>query len=77
MSIPQVNAFYVGLLLALNERTVGLYGSLVKVNAYDRSGVEAGEKAEVLDPPASNDLRSSLAHGNEAMRNRFSLAQSA
>jgi glucose-6-phosphate isomerase len=45
MSIPEVNAFYVGLLIALYERAVGYYGSLVNINAYDQPGVEAGKKA--------------------------------
>ena len=45
MSIPEVNAFYVGLLIALYERVVGYYGSLVNINAYDQPGVEAGKKA--------------------------------
>ena len=45
MSIPEVNAFYVGALIALYERAVGFYGSLVDVNAYDQPGVEAGKKA--------------------------------
>jgi glucose-6-phosphate isomerase len=45
MSIPEVNAFYVGALIALYERAVGFYGSLVSINAYDQPGVEAGKKA--------------------------------
>ena len=45
MSIPEVNAFNVGLLIALYERAVGYYGSLVNINAYDQPGVEAGKKA--------------------------------
>src|SRR5215472_9641839 len=45
MSIPQVNAFYVGAMIALYERAVGFYGSLVNINAYDQAGVEAGKKA--------------------------------
>ena len=45
MSIPEVNAFYIGALIALYERAVGFYGSLVNVNAYDQPGVEAGKKA--------------------------------
>src|SRR5262249_57313131 len=52
MSIPEVNAFYTGLLIALYERAVGFYGSLVSINAYDQPGVEAGKKAagEQLQP---------------------------
>jgi glucose-6-phosphate isomerase len=44
-SIPEVNAFYIGALIALYERAVGFYGSLVNVNAYDQPGVEAGKNA--------------------------------
>jgi glucose-6-phosphate isomerase len=38
-------------LIALFERAVGFYGSLVNINAYHQPGVEAGKKAAaaVLD----------------------------
>ena len=45
LSIPEVNEFNVGALIALYERAVGFYGSLVNINAYDQPGVEAGKKA--------------------------------
>ena len=45
LTIPEVNAFQVGALIALYERAVGFYGSLVNVNAYHQPGVEAGKKA--------------------------------
>ncbi|MBA3544615.1 MAG: glucose-6-phosphate isomerase [Chthoniobacterales bacterium] len=45
LSIPQVDAFQVGGLIALYERAVGFYASLVNVNAYHQPGVEAGKKA--------------------------------
>jgi glucose-6-phosphate isomerase len=45
ISIPEVNAFNVGVLIALYERAVGFYGSLVNINAYHQPGVEAGKKA--------------------------------
>ncbi|NEO02020.1 MAG: glucose-6-phosphate isomerase [Moorea sp. SIO3I7] len=45
VSIPQVNARTVGALIALYERAVGLYASLVNINAYHQPGVEAGKKA--------------------------------
>ncbi|OKH23978.1 glucose-6-phosphate isomerase [Chroogloeocystis siderophila] len=44
-TIPQVNPRTVGALIALYERAVGLYGSLINVNAYHQPGVEAGKKA--------------------------------
>ena len=45
ISIPEVNEFNIGALIALYERAVGFYGSLVNINAYDQPGVEAGKKA--------------------------------
>ncbi|MEA5553349.1 glucose-6-phosphate isomerase [Anabaena cylindrica UHCC 0172] len=48
VSIPQVNARTVGALIALYERAVGLYASLVNINAYHQPGVEAGKKAAAV-----------------------------
>jgi glucose-6-phosphate isomerase len=45
IGIPRVDAAAVGGLIALYERAVGLYGSLIDVNAYHQPGVEAGKKA--------------------------------
>ena len=45
ISVPRVDARIVGALIALFERAVGLYASLVGVNAYHQPGVEAGKKA--------------------------------
>ncbi len=45
VSIPEFNAFQLGALIALYERAVGFYGSLVNINAYHQPGVEAGKKA--------------------------------
>ena len=40
-----MNARTVGAAIALYERAVGFYGSLVNINAYHQPGVEAGKKA--------------------------------
>ena len=45
LSIHELNAFSLGMLIALFERAVGFYASLVNVNAYHQPGVEAGKKA--------------------------------
>ncbi|HEY9879852.1 MAG TPA: glucose-6-phosphate isomerase [Leptolyngbyaceae cyanobacterium] len=45
VTIPDVNAHTVGALIALYERAVGFYASLVNINAYHQPGVEAGKKA--------------------------------
>jgi glucose-6-phosphate isomerase len=45
ISIPEFSAFELGALIALYERAVGFYGSLVNINAYHQPGVEAGKKA--------------------------------
>ena len=45
ITVPRVDARTVGALIALFERAVGLYASLVDINAYHQPGVEAGKKA--------------------------------
>jgi glucose-6-phosphate isomerase len=45
LSIRRVDAKSLGVLIALFERAVGFYGSLVGINAYHQPGVEAGKKA--------------------------------
>lgn len=45
VTVSEVNEYAVGMLIALFERAVGLYASLVNVNAYHQPGVEAGKKA--------------------------------
>ena len=45
ISIPEVNAKTLGMLIALFERAVSFYASLVNINAYHQPGVEAGKKA--------------------------------
>jgi glucose-6-phosphate isomerase len=51
LTIPDVSPRSLGMLIALYERAVGLYASLVGINAYHQPGVEAGKKAaaSVLD----------------------------
>jgi len=45
VTVPEVAPHTVGALIALYERAVGLYASLVNINAYHQPGVEAGKKA--------------------------------
>jgi glucose-6-phosphate isomerase len=45
LTIKEASPFAVGMLIALFERSVGLYASLVGINAYHQPGVEAGKKA--------------------------------
>ncbi|MFO0586014.1 MAG: glucose-6-phosphate isomerase [Polyangiaceae bacterium] len=54
ITITQLDARSMGMLIALYERAVGLYASLVNINAYHQPGVEAGKKAAaaVLDVQA-------------------------
>jgi glucose-6-phosphate isomerase len=60
VSIPEVNAFNVGALIALYERAVGFYGSLVNINAYHQPGVEAGKKAATKLLQLQNQVREKL-----------------
>lgn len=45
ITINRVDAYSIGVLIALFERAVGLYASLININAYHQPGVEAGKKA--------------------------------
>ena len=45
VTVNELNARTLGLMIALYERAVGLYASLVGINAYHQPGVEAGKKA--------------------------------
>jgi glucose-6-phosphate isomerase len=45
ITLPDVSPRTLGLLIALYERVVGLYASLIGINAYHQPGVEAGKKA--------------------------------
>src|SRR6187402_1742683 len=45
LTVNEVSPRSLGMLIALYERAVGLYASLVGINAYHQPGVEAGKKA--------------------------------
>ncbi len=45
ITVEKLDAASVGALIALFERAVGLYATLVNINAYHQPGVEAGKKA--------------------------------
>jgi glucose-6-phosphate isomerase len=45
LTLPEVSPHAIGMLIALYERAVGLYASLIHINAYHQPGVEAGKKA--------------------------------
>jgi len=72
LSIPQVDAFEVGALIALYERAVGFYGSLVHINAYHQPGVEAGKKAATrilqLQPKVMTQLSTEGATAEEVAK---------
>jgi glucose-6-phosphate isomerase len=60
VSIPAVTPYLVGALIALYERAVGFYGSLVNINAYHQPGVEAGKKAAATVLQLQQKVRSAL-----------------
>jgi len=45
ITIKEISPFTIGMLIALFERAVGFYASLININAYNKLGVEAGKKA--------------------------------
>src|SRR6266853_2270068 len=63
VSIAEVNAFNIGALIAIYERAVGFYASLVNINAYDQPGVEAGKKAATRLLQLQKQVREKLTTG--------------
>ena len=45
LTLPTIDAYNIGALIAFSERVVSLYVDLVGVNGYDQPGVEAGKTA--------------------------------
>lgn len=63
ISIPTVNAYVIGAVIALFERAVGYYATLVNINAYHQPGVEAGKKAAGDFLKVLTGVRKELAKG--------------
>ena len=63
LTIKELSPHSVGMLIALYERAVGLYASLIHVNAYHQPGVEAGKKA-------ANDIIQSKLKIKEHLRSK-------
>jgi glucose-6-phosphate isomerase len=60
ISIYEVTPFTLGMLIALFERTVSFYASLVNINAYHQPGVEAGKAAAATFLDLLGHVRSRL-----------------
>lgn len=67
ITIPEIDSYHLGVLLALFERTVGYYAELVNINAYHQPAVEMGKKSANLMIGLKNNLLAFLAaHAGEA-----------
>ncbi len=67
LTLPDVGARSLGALIALYERAVGLYASLVDINAYDQPGVEAGKKAAGAVLALQRKLQAGLATAGQPL----------
>ena len=65
ITLEKFNPKNLGVLVALFERAVGLYGELVDVNAYHQPGVEAGKKAAAEILSLQKQVESLLQDGTE------------
>ncbi len=63
ITLKKVDARSLGAIIALFERAVGLYASLVNINAYDQPGVELGKKG-------ANMVIDMLAEAQEYIRDK-------
>jgi glucose-6-phosphate isomerase len=67
VTVSEVNEYSVGMLIALFERAVGLYASLVNINAYHQPGVEAGKKAAATVLEIQGKVIESLSRASQAL----------
>lgn len=67
ITVPAVTPKIVGSLIALYERAVSLYASLVNINAYNQPGVEAGKKAAVDVLDLQNQVKAALAAADQPL----------
>ena len=67
ITVYSVDAATVGALIALFERTVGLYASLININAYHQPGVEAGKMAAGTIIVLQREVVSLLSSQNRAL----------
>jgi glucose-6-phosphate isomerase len=69
-----VTPFTVGALIALYERAVGFYASLVNINAYHQPGVEAGKKAATAVIELQQRVRAALQEGGGQPKSAAAIA---
>ncbi len=61
LTVADVSPRTIGMMIALYERVVGLYATLIGINAYHQPGVEAGKKAATGVIALKNKLQAALA----------------
>jgi glucose-6-phosphate isomerase len=76
ITLSDVSPFRIGALIALFERSVGLYASLINVNAYNQPGVEAGKKAAVAALALQSKIMTAIADANGAAMTAEAIAAS-
>ncbi|NQV29314.1 MAG: glucose-6-phosphate isomerase [Candidatus Marinimicrobia bacterium] len=67
ITIPDLSAASIAALIALYERAVGIYASLVNINAYHQPGVEAGKKAAGVVLETKNRVLGLLANTDQSL----------
>ena len=67
MTVPSVDAYNVGQLIAIFERSVGIYANLIGINAYHQPAVEFGKKAAGGLIATKNAAREALKKAGRAL----------
>jgi len=72
LTVRKLSPFTIGVLIALFERAVGFYATLINVNAYNQPGVEAGKQAATSLIRLQSDVVSFLSSNR---RKEFTISQ--
>ncbi|PWU05548.1 MAG: glucose-6-phosphate isomerase [Verrucomicrobia bacterium] len=75
ITINEVTGYTVGALIALYERAVGFYASLININAYNQPGVEAGKKAAAATLSLQEKIVKFLEQNSDQSFDAFQIAE--
>ncbi len=76
ITVREIDAATIGALIALFERAVGFYASLININAYHQPGVEAGKRAAGAVISIQNKILNHLQHNRGSFFSLESIAAS-
>jgi len=77
ITLESVTPVSIGALIAVFERAVGFYASMIRINAYHQPGVESGKKAAIRYLEVQSAVLSAILVGRDKRQSVEEIAHSA